>query len=43
MLIWTIHDYPDYGTVGGFSHQGYVGCSYCGSDLGAEYSMDLGK
>ena len=22
MLIWTIHDYPGYGAVSGFSHQG---------------------
>jgi hypothetical protein len=28
MLLWTIHDYPGYGTVGGFAHQGYVGCPY---------------
>ena len=26
MLIWTIHDFPGYGTVGGFSHQGYTAC-----------------
>jgi hypothetical protein len=43
MLIWTIHDYPGYGTVGGFSYQGYTGCPYCGSDLEAEHSVDLGK
>jgi hypothetical protein len=43
MLIWTIHDYPGYGTVGGFSHQGYAGCLYCGFDLGAEHSVDLGR
>jgi hypothetical protein len=43
MLIWTIHDYPSYGTVGGFSHQGYAGYPYCGSDLGAEHFVNLGK
>jgi hypothetical protein len=43
MLLWTIHDYPGYGTVGGFVHQGYVGCSYCGPELGAEHSSELGK
>jgi hypothetical protein len=43
MLLWTIHDYPGYGAVGGFSHQGYAGCPYCGSDLGAEHSVELGK
>ena len=26
MLIWTIHDFLGYGTVGGFSHQGYAAC-----------------
>jgi hypothetical protein len=43
MLLWTIHDYPGYGTVGGFAHQGYAGCPYCGSGLGAEHSVELGK
>jgi hypothetical protein len=26
VLMWTIHDFPGYATVGGFSHQGYVAC-----------------
>ena len=43
MLLWTIHDFPGYGTVGGFSHQGYVACPWCGVDLGAEHSTKLGK
>jgi hypothetical protein len=43
MLLWTIHDYPGYGTMGGFAHQGYVGCPYCGPDLGAQHSIELGK
>jgi hypothetical protein len=43
MLLWTIHDYPGYGAVGGFSHQGYAGCPYCGSNLGAEHFVELGK
>jgi hypothetical protein len=43
MLLWTIHDYPGYGAVGGFTHQGYAGCPYCGSNLGAEHLMELGK
>jgi hypothetical protein len=43
MLLWTIHDYPWYGTVGDFAHQGYVGCPYCGPELGAEHSSELGK
>jgi hypothetical protein len=29
--------------VDGFAHQGYVGCLYCGLDLGAEHSVELGK
>jgi hypothetical protein len=43
VLLWTIHDFPGYGTVGGFSHQGYAACLWCGPDLGAEYSLELGK
>jgi hypothetical protein len=43
MLLWTIHDYPRYGTIGGFAHQGYVGCPYCGPELGVEHSSELGK
>jgi hypothetical protein len=29
--------------MGGFSHQGYVGCLYCGPKLGATHSVELGK
>jgi hypothetical protein len=43
VLLWTIHDFPGYGTVGGFSHQGYVACPWCGPDLGAQHSTELGK
>jgi hypothetical protein len=43
VLLWTIHDFPAYGTVGGFSHQGYAACPWCGPDLGAEHSVELGK
>ena len=43
MLLWTIHDFPGYGTVGGFSHQGYAACPWCGVDLGAKHSTELGK
>ena len=43
MLLWTIHDFPGYGTVGGFSHQGFAACPWCGCNLGAEHSMELGK
>ena len=38
MLLWTIHDFPGYGTVGGFSHQGYAVCPWCGMDLGTEHA-----
>ena len=43
MLLWTIHDFPGYGIVGGFSHQGYTACPWCGMDLGAEHLVELGK
>ena len=43
MLLWTIHDFPGYGTVGGFSHQGFAACPCCGSNLEAEHSVELGK
>jgi hypothetical protein len=43
VLMWTIHDYPGYDTVGGFAHQGYAGCPYCGPELGAQHSVELGK
>jgi hypothetical protein len=33
VILWTIHDFLGYGTVGGFAHQGYVACPWCGSDL----------
>ena len=43
MLIWTMHDFPGYGTVGGFVHQGFAACSWCGEELGAEHSTELRK
>jgi hypothetical protein len=43
MLLWTIHDFPGYGTIGGFSHQGYAACPWCGQDLGAQHSIELSK
>lgn len=43
VLMWTIHDFPGYGTVGGFAHQGYAACPWCGPELGADYSTELGK
>jgi hypothetical protein len=41
MLIWTIHDFPGYGIVGGFAHQGFAACPWCGEVLGAEHSTEL--
>ena len=43
MLLWTIHNFPGYGTVGGFSHQGYAACPWCGMNLGDEHLVELGK
>jgi hypothetical protein len=43
VLMWTIHDFPGYATVGGFSHQGYAACPWCGPSLSAEHSLELGK
>jgi hypothetical protein len=43
VLLWTIHDFPGYGIVGGFSHQGYAACPWCGPDLGAQHLTELGK
>jgi hypothetical protein len=43
LLLWTIHDFPGYGTVGGFAHKRYTACPWCGPDLGVEHSVELGK
>ena len=43
MLLWTIHDFPGYGTVAGVVHQGYVACPVCGPDFRGEHSIELGK
>ena len=43
MLLWTVHDFLGYGTVGGFSHQGFAACPWCGCNLGVEHSMELAK
>jgi hypothetical protein len=29
--------------IGGFSHQGYAACPWCGLDLGTEHLVELGK
>jgi hypothetical protein len=43
ILLWTIHDFPGYGTVAGVTHQGYVACPVCGPDFRGEHSIELGK
>jgi hypothetical protein len=43
VLLWIIHDFSRYGIVGGFAHQGYAGCLWCGLELGAGHSVELGK
>jgi hypothetical protein len=43
MLIWTIHDFPSYDTIGGFAHHGFAGCPWCGEAPGTEHSIELGK
>ena len=43
MLLWTIHDFPGYGTVAGVAHQGYVACPICGPDFRGEHSIELGN
>ena len=43
MVIWTMHDFPGYGTIGEFAHQGFAACSWCGAELGAEHSTKLRK
>ena len=43
VLLWTIHDFPGYGTVAGVAHQGYTACPVCGPDFKGEHSVELGK
>ena len=43
VLLWTIHDFPGYGTVAGVAHQGYAACPVCGPDFRGEHSVELGK
>ncbi|XP_062074910.1 uncharacterized protein LOC133778915 [Humulus lupulus] len=31
-ILWTIHDFPAYGTVSGYSTQGYKACPVCEDD-----------
>jgi hypothetical protein len=43
ILLWTIHDFPGYGTVAGVAHQGYAACPVCGPHFKGEHSIELGK
>ena len=43
VLLWTIHDFPGYGTVAGVAHQGYAACPVCGPQFRGEHSVELGK
>ena len=43
VLLWTMHDFPGYGTVAGVAHQGYVACPICGPQFKGEHSIELGK
>jgi hypothetical protein len=43
ILLWTIHDFPSYGTMVGMAHQGYVACSICGLYFKGEHFVELGK
>jgi hypothetical protein len=43
MLLWTIHDFPGYGTVARVAHQGFVTCPICGPKFRGEHLMELNK
>jgi hypothetical protein len=43
ILMWIIHDYPKYGLVVGYVHQGYKACAICGPDLALHDSQELNK
>ena len=43
VLLWTMHDFPGYGTVAGVAHQGYAACPVCGPQFKGEHSIELGK
>ena len=43
VLLWTMHDFPGYGTVAGVAHQGYAACPVCGPQFRGEHSIELGK
>ena len=43
VLLWTIHDFPGYGTGAGVAHQGYAACLVCGPDFKGEHCVELAK
>ncbi len=42
ILMWTIHDFPDYVIISSCQHQGYT-CLPCGTDIVNRWSKELGK
>lgn len=43
MLLWTVHDFPAFGLIGGHVVKGYAACPVCGGDTYAEHSSCLKK
>lgn len=43
MLLWTVHDFPAFGLIGGHVVKGYAACPVCGGDTFAEHSSCLKK
>jgi hypothetical protein len=43
ILLWTIHNFPGYGTVVGVAHQGYAACPVCRPHFKGEHFIELGK
>ena len=37
MLLWTIHDFPGYGTLSGCTVQGYKACPVCAEEMDSEW------
>jgi len=38
ILLWTIHDYPEYGVASSLQTQGFLGCPICGPNHVNSYS-----
>jgi hypothetical protein len=39
ILLWTIHDFPGYGTIADVAHQRYVACLVYGPSFRGEHSF----